>query len=66
YWIDNGATSLWERWDLGARSRDHAFLGGAIGEWLALTSTSTVDDMREVWSLPGSRATLGPCETRPR
>ncbi|WP_200215088.1 family 78 glycoside hydrolase catalytic domain [Micromonospora coerulea] len=33
YWVDNGATSLWERWDLGARSRDHAFLGGAIGEW---------------------------------
>ncbi len=33
YWVDNGATSLWERWDLGARSRDHAFLGGAIDEW---------------------------------
>ncbi|HWM12233.1 MAG TPA: family 78 glycoside hydrolase catalytic domain, partial [Solirubrobacteraceae bacterium] len=33
YWIDNGATSLWERWDLGARSRDHAFLGGAIDDW---------------------------------
>ncbi|URM94255.1 glycoside hydrolase family 78 protein [Actinomadura madurae] len=33
YWIDNGATTLWERWDLDARSRDHVFLGGAIGEW---------------------------------
>lgn len=33
YWIDNGATSLWEMWDLGARSRDHAFLGGAIDDW---------------------------------
>jgi alpha-L-rhamnosidase len=33
YWIDNGATSLWEMWDLGARSRDHAFPGGAIDDW---------------------------------
>jgi alpha-L-rhamnosidase len=33
YWVDNGATSMWERWDLGARSRDHAFLGGAIDQW---------------------------------
>jgi alpha-L-rhamnosidase len=33
YWVDNGATSLWERWDLNARSRDHAFLGGAIEDW---------------------------------
>ncbi|WP_141584546.1 family 78 glycoside hydrolase catalytic domain [Actinomadura sp. WMMA1423] len=33
YWVDNGATTLWERWDLESRSRDHVFLGGAIGEW---------------------------------
>ncbi|TDC45637.1 hydrolase [Actinomadura sp. KC345] len=33
YWVDNGATTLWERWDLDARSHDHVFLGGAIGEW---------------------------------
>jgi alpha-L-rhamnosidase len=33
HWIDNGATSLWEMWDLGTRSRDHAFLGGAIDDW---------------------------------
>jgi alpha-L-rhamnosidase len=33
YWAANGATTLWERWDLGARSRDHVFLGGAIDEW---------------------------------
>ncbi|WP_214414628.1 family 78 glycoside hydrolase catalytic domain [Sphaerisporangium fuscum] len=33
YWAANGATTLWERWDTGARSRDHVFLGGAIGEW---------------------------------
>ena len=33
YWVDNGATTLWERWDLDARSRNHAFLGGAIDEW---------------------------------
>jgi alpha-L-rhamnosidase len=33
YWVDNGATSLWEMWDLDARSHDHAFLGGAIDEW---------------------------------
>jgi alpha-L-rhamnosidase len=33
YWIDNGATAWWERWDLGARSRDHMFLGGAIDAW---------------------------------
>ena len=34
YWVDNGATSLWEMWDLGVRSRDHAFLGGTIDDWL--------------------------------
>ncbi|TDE35774.1 family 78 glycoside hydrolase catalytic domain [Actinomadura sp. 6K520] len=33
YWVDNGATTLWERWDLDARSRGHVFLGGAVGEW---------------------------------
>ncbi|MBO2451010.1 family 78 glycoside hydrolase catalytic domain [Actinomadura barringtoniae] len=33
YWLGNGATTLWERWDTDARSRDHVFLGGAIGEW---------------------------------
>jgi alpha-L-rhamnosidase len=33
YWANNGATTLWERWDLDARSRDHVFLGGAVDDW---------------------------------
>ena len=31
YWIENGATSLWEAWELNTRSRDHAFLGSIDG-----------------------------------
>ncbi|KAJ7894847.1 bacterial alpha-L-rhamnosidase-domain-containing protein [Mycena olivaceomarginata] len=27
YWIENGATSMWEHWLLTARSHDHMFLG---------------------------------------
>ncbi|MGI5227562.1 family 78 glycoside hydrolase catalytic domain [Actinoallomurus sp. CA-142502] len=33
YWVNNGATTLWERWDLDARSHDHVFLGGAVDDW---------------------------------
>ena len=32
YWIENGATSLWEAWETNTRSRDHAFLG-SIDDW---------------------------------
>lgn len=32
YWFANGADTMWEFWDLGARSRDHYFLG-TIDEW---------------------------------
>jgi len=32
YWIENGATTLWEAWELNTRSRDHAFLG-SIDSW---------------------------------
>jgi alpha-L-rhamnosidase len=33
YWVDNGATTLWEAWETNTRSRDHAFLGSIEG-WL--------------------------------
>ncbi|WP_020674285.1 family 78 glycoside hydrolase catalytic domain [Amycolatopsis nigrescens] len=33
YWLDNGADTMWERWDLGARSRDHYFQG-TVTQWL--------------------------------
>ncbi len=32
-WLRAGATTLWEHWDLGARSRGHYFLG-TIDDWL--------------------------------
>lgn len=31
FWIDNGATTLWEAWEANTRSRDHAFLGSIEG-----------------------------------
>uniref|UniRef100_A0A8H8CEE4 alpha-L-rhamnosidase n=1 Tax=Psilocybe cubensis TaxID=181762 RepID=A0A8H8CEE4_PSICU len=33
YWIQNGATTMWEHWLLTARSRDHLFLG-TFEDWL--------------------------------
>lgn len=32
YWISNGATTMWESWELTTRSRDHAFKG-TIDDW---------------------------------
>ncbi|TYB38006.1 Bacterial alpha-L-rhamnosidase [Actinomadura chibensis] len=32
FWFANGATSLWEMWHLGSRSRGHGFLG-TVDEW---------------------------------
>ena len=32
YWLENGATSLWEMWESTARSHDHYFLG-TYDEW---------------------------------
>ncbi len=32
YWFANGATSLWEMWHTGTRSRGHGFLG-TVDEW---------------------------------
>ncbi|MFG1912131.1 family 78 glycoside hydrolase catalytic domain [Kribbella sp. NPDC048928] len=31
FWIENGATTLWEAWETNTRSRDHAFLGSIEG-----------------------------------
>jgi alpha-L-rhamnosidase len=31
FWIDNGATTLWEAWETNTRSRDHSFLGSIEG-----------------------------------
>ncbi|KAJ7116959.1 bacterial alpha-L-rhamnosidase-domain-containing protein [Mycena epipterygia] len=44
YWIENGATSMWEHWLLTARSHDHMFLG-TFEDWfykyvLGIQSTS--------------------------
>ncbi|GAA1945325.1 family 78 glycoside hydrolase catalytic domain [Amycolatopsis minnesotensis] len=33
YWFELGADTMWERWDAGARSRDHYFQGTVTG-WL--------------------------------
>ncbi|KAJ7124651.1 bacterial alpha-L-rhamnosidase-domain-containing protein [Mycena crocata] len=45
YWIENGATTMWEHWLLIARSHDHMFLG-TFEDWfykyvLGIQSTST-------------------------
>ncbi|WP_234659533.1 alpha-L-rhamnosidase [Agromyces marinus] len=32
YWLDNGATSLWEHWKIESRSRGHYFLG-TVDDW---------------------------------
>ena len=32
YWIANGATTNWEAWDLGSRSRDH-YMFGSVDDW---------------------------------
>jgi alpha-L-rhamnosidase len=32
FWIENGATTMWEAWGLDARSRGHAFFG-TIDDW---------------------------------
>ncbi|KAJ7495463.1 bacterial alpha-L-rhamnosidase-domain-containing protein [Mycena latifolia] len=45
YWIENGATTMWEHWLLTARSHDHMFLG-TFEDWfykfvLGIQSTST-------------------------
>lgn len=31
FWIENGATTLWEAWETNTRSRDHGFLGSIEG-----------------------------------
>lgn len=33
YWVEQGATTLWEHWDLRSRSRNHYFLG-TFDDWL--------------------------------
>ncbi|KAJ6629616.1 bacterial alpha-L-rhamnosidase [Mycena sp. CBHHK59/15] len=33
FWIENGATTMWEHWSLEARSHDHSFLG-TFEDWL--------------------------------
>ncbi|KAJ7610138.1 bacterial alpha-L-rhamnosidase-domain-containing protein [Roridomyces roridus] len=45
YWIENGATTMWEHWLLTARSHDHHFLG-TFEDWfyknvLGIQATST-------------------------
>ena len=32
YWLENGATSLYEMWELDSRSRNH-YMFGSVGEW---------------------------------
>ncbi|KAF8965132.1 bacterial alpha-L-rhamnosidase-domain-containing protein [Flammula alnicola] len=33
FWIENGATTMWEHWSIDARSRDHHFLG-TFEDWM--------------------------------
>ncbi|KAJ7105875.1 bacterial alpha-L-rhamnosidase-domain-containing protein [Mycena epipterygia] len=52
YWIDNGATTMWEHWLLTARSHDHMFLG-TFEDWLykyvlGIQSTSTAFQTVEI------------------
>ncbi|WP_051232435.1 family 78 glycoside hydrolase catalytic domain [Acidipropionibacterium thoenii] len=48
YWIDQGATTMWERWDAGARSRDH-FFQGTVADWI-LTRVAGVQRVAPDWA----------------
>lgn len=48
YWAGLGATTMWERWDAGARSRDHFFMG-TVADWV-LTRVAGVRRTGPGWS----------------
>lgn len=48
YWLELGATSMWERWDAGARSHDHFFLA-TVTDWI-LTRVAGVRRISDDWS----------------
>lgn len=33
FWVEQGATTMWEHWRFDSRSRNHFFLGAGIQEW---------------------------------
>lgn len=37
FWVEHGATTMWEHWRYDSRSRNHFFLGAGIQEWLFKT-----------------------------
>lgn len=48
HWLQLGATSMWERWDAGARSHDHFFLA-TVTDWI-LTRVAGVQRIGGDWS----------------
>ncbi|MCI1748685.1 MAG: hypothetical protein LKI24_11730 [Acidipropionibacterium sp.] len=49
FWLDRGATTMWERWDAGARSHDH-FFEGTVADWI-LTRVAGVRRMSPDWAV---------------
>lgn len=49
FWIDSGATSLWEHWHPDSRSRGHYFLG-TIDDWL-FRDVAGLEAVEPGWSL---------------
>lgn len=47
HWIENGATTLYENWELDGRSHDHAMFG-SIGEWF-FADVAGLSPAREAW-----------------
>lgn len=46
WWVDQGATSMWEHWLPDTRSRDHFFLGAGFLDWV-FKSLAGIKDVKE-------------------
>lgn len=60
YWVENGADTMWEFWQLPGRSRDHYFQGTVV-QWLQQNVAGlrpVADGWREFEVRPDARATL--------
>ncbi|WP_084149543.1 family 78 glycoside hydrolase catalytic domain [Acidipropionibacterium jensenii] len=64
-WLDLSATTMWERWNAGARSRDHFFLGTVV-DWI-LTRVAGVRRIAPGWAVvrvqPGLVDGVSRCRT---
>ncbi|WP_051265932.1 family 78 glycoside hydrolase catalytic domain [Nakamurella lactea] len=60
YWVDNGADTMWEFWQIPGRSRDHYFQGTVV-QWLQQNVAGlrpVADGWRELEVRPDARVSL--------